>query len=52
MGVYWPEAVVGSSFNGSLYGLPRDMSNVILYYNKDMFDAAGVAYPDDTWTLG
>lgn len=22
----------------------------ILYYNKDIFDAAGEAYPDDTWT--
>jgi multiple sugar transport system substrate-binding protein len=25
------------------------MSTVGLYYNKKMFDAAGIAYPDDTW---
>jgi multiple sugar transport system substrate-binding protein len=50
LSIYWPQAISGSSFAGSLYGLPRDMSNVILYYNKDMFDAAGIAYPDDTWT--
>lgn len=26
------------------------MSNVILYYNKDLFDKAGVAYPTNDWT--
>ncbi len=31
------------------YGLPRDLNVVALYYNKAMFDAAGIAYPDDTW---
>lgn len=35
--------------DGHLYGLPRDMSTVGLYYNKTMFDAAGIAYPDTTW---
>lgn len=49
LSIFWPQAVAGSSFNGSLYGLPRDMSNVILYYNKDHFDAAGVEYPTDDW---
>jgi multiple sugar transport system substrate-binding protein len=32
------------------FGLPRDFQTIVLYYNKDMFDAAGVAYPNDTWT--
>ena len=32
------------------YGLPRDIQTIALFYNKDMFDAAGVAYPSDTWT--
>ena len=32
------------------FGLPRDLNVVALYYNKDMFDAAGLAYPDATWT--
>jgi multiple sugar transport system substrate-binding protein len=35
--------------DGHLYGLPRDMSTVGLYYNKTMFDAAGIPYPDATW---
>ncbi len=35
--------------DGHQYGLPRDMSTVGLYYNKKMFDAAGLPYPDATW---
>jgi multiple sugar transport system substrate-binding protein len=32
------------------FGLPRDFQTIVLYYNKDMFDAAGIKYPSDTWT--
>ena len=35
--------------DGHLYGLPRDLSTIALYYNKKMFDAAGITYPDATW---
>jgi multiple sugar transport system substrate-binding protein len=38
-----------TTLDGGQYGLPRDLNTVVLYYNKAMFDAAGVAYPDDTW---
>ncbi|MFR3289528.1 MAG: ABC transporter substrate-binding protein [Lachnospiraceae bacterium] len=36
-----------SAFNvgGKQYGLPGNFSNVVLVYNKDLFDQAGVAYP-------
>jgi multiple sugar transport system substrate-binding protein len=36
--------------NGALFGMPATYVGLVLYYNKDMFDAAGLAYPDDTWT--
>ncbi len=35
--------------DGHLYGLPRDLNTIALFYNKTMFDAAGIAYPDATW---
>ena len=35
--------------DGGQYGLPRDLNVIALYYNKKMFDAAGIPYPDDTW---
>ncbi len=31
------------------FGVPRDLNVVALYYNKKMFDAAGLTYPDETW---
>lgn len=39
------------SGNGQLLGLPNDINPGALYYNKDIFDMLGVAYPKDgmTW---
>lgn len=37
-------------FNGSYYGLPYRASVQMIFYNKDMFDEAGVQYPTDDWT--
>lgn len=33
-----------------LFGLPRDFQTIVLFYNKDMFDAGGVDYPTADWT--
>ncbi len=38
------------SFEGEYWGLPYDASVMIFYYNKTLFDQAGVAYPQDNWT--
>lgn len=47
---YYDELLRIFSYEGELYGFPRDNDTTILYYNKDMFDEAGVAYPDGTWS--
>lgn len=41
-----------NAFNvkGVQYGLPESFSNVVLIYNKDLFDQASVAYPTADWT--
>ena len=41
-----------SAFNvdGKQYGLPGNFSNVVLIYNKDLFDQAQVEYPTADWT--
>ncbi len=39
-----------SGSGGNLYGVPKDKDNGHLVYNKEMFDAAGVEYPNDDWT--
>jgi multiple sugar transport system substrate-binding protein len=38
-------------YDGKYYCLPLRTSIEAVYYNKDMFDAAGVPYPQDGWTL-
>ena len=38
------------SYEGAQYGIPRDFDTIALFYNKDIFDAAGVEYPTDAWT--
>jgi multiple sugar transport system substrate-binding protein len=34
----------------ALWGLPRDVSAFAIYYNKALFDEAGVDYPTADWT--
>ncbi|HAX72453.1 MAG TPA: sugar ABC transporter substrate-binding protein, partial [Firmicutes bacterium] len=38
------------TFDGNVYAIPKDIDTVGLWYNKTLFDAAGVSYPDETWT--
>jgi ABC-type glycerol-3-phosphate transport system substrate-binding protein len=47
---YWPGLLESAKYKGSVYGLPRDNEVNVLYYNKALFDKAGVKYPDETWT--
>ncbi len=35
--------------NGEIYGLPLSVDSLALYYNKDFFNAAGIAAPPQTW---
>lgn len=38
------------SSEGKIYAVPMSFSTCVLFYNKDLFDQAGVAYPTDEWT--
>ena len=38
------------TIDGKLYAIPKDTGTAALWYNKDLFDKAGVAYPTDDWT--
>jgi multiple sugar transport system substrate-binding protein len=38
------------SYNGKVYGIPKDFNTLGLVYNKDIFKAAGVAEPTNDWT--
>ena len=47
---FYPVTLEAYKLPDGYYGMPRDFQTVVLYYNKDMFDAAGVAYPTADWT--
>ncbi|MDD3927770.1 MAG: sugar ABC transporter substrate-binding protein, partial [bacterium] len=40
----------GGIKTGEVYGIPVTGSAEVLIYNKDLFDKAGLKYPDQTWT--
>ena len=48
-GVY-PQTLAAYKTPDGMYGLPRDFQTIVLFYNKDMFDAAKLAYPTADWT--
>ncbi|NLF29959.1 MAG: extracellular solute-binding protein [Planctomycetes bacterium] len=43
-------SVVDAAGKRRFYCLPGNLNTDGLYYNKTLFDRAGVAYPDETWT--
>lgn len=47
---YFPLALDGFTESGIQYGLPATFSDVVLIYNKALFDAAGLDYPTADWT--
>jgi multiple sugar transport system substrate-binding protein len=36
--------------DGKIYAIPRDIDSIALWYNKKVFDEAGVKYPTNSWT--
>lgn len=48
--IYLPGMLEPGQWNGAQYLLPKDYSPLAVYYNKKLFDAAGIAYPVDGWT--
>ncbi len=47
---YRPSLLEAYSTDGTSYALPSSFSTVVLFFNKDLFDAAGLDYPNSDWT--
>lgn len=47
---YYENLLAGNKYDGKLYAIPQEVSPFVIYYNKEMFDAAGVEYPKNNWT--
>jgi multiple sugar transport system substrate-binding protein len=48
--IFYPASLNAFQVNNFQFGVPETFSTVVLVYNKDLFDAAGVAYPTEEWT--
>lgn len=47
---YYQKVLNFYKYDGKIYGLPLDAAALAIFYNKNMFDAAGVPYPKKGWT--
>lgn len=45
-----PSLIDAFTYEGKTYGIPKDFNTLGMFYNKDLFDKAGLAYPTDDWT--
>lgn len=47
---FYPSTLEAGSWNGKLYAIPFSAPAPVLFYNKKLFDEAGLKYPDENWT--
>ena len=48
---FYPKATEALSRNGKIYGIPRDVSNLVIFYNKEIFDKNHLPYPNANTTI-
>jgi multiple sugar transport system substrate-binding protein len=47
---YYPQAINAFTYQGQLICIPQNVSSLVIYYNKELFDQAKVPYPAAGWT--
>ena len=47
---FYPQAMDAFRWHGVLTCVPQNLSSLVVYYNKDLFERAGVPRPSDEWT--
>ena len=46
----FPAMLATGMYNGKVYMIPRDYNHIVTFYNKVLFQKAGVAFPKNGWT--
>ncbi len=46
---FFPNLLQSFQYDGKQYGLPKDFSPYVLFYNEEMFEEAGLSGPPTTW---
>jgi multiple sugar transport system substrate-binding protein len=47
---FYPETIAPFVWEGQLMCIPQNLSSLVVYYNRDMFRAAGLGDPAPDWT--
>jgi multiple sugar transport system substrate-binding protein len=47
---FYREALAPFAWKGELQCIPQNLSSLVVYYNRDLFTAAGLPDPADDWT--
>jgi multiple sugar transport system substrate-binding protein len=47
---FYPITLESFTWEGEIMCIPQNISSLVVYYNRDLFNAAGVAEPADDWT--
>ena len=47
---FFPEAIDAFRYDGKVTCLAQNVSSLVVYYNRDLFEAAGLEEPPDGWT--
>ncbi len=48
---FYKKALKALTYNDKLYAIPRDVSTLVVYYNKEIFKKYNVALPNKYWTF-
>ena len=48
---FFDKSLEALSYKGTLYAIPRDVSNLVIYYNKDIFNKYNVPCPSAFWSF-
>lgn len=48
---FYQKSLDSLSWRGKIYAIPRDLSNIVIFYNKSLFKKYNVPYPSENWDL-
>ena len=48
---YYEQSLEAFTFNGTLQCMPQNISSLVVYYNTDLFDRAGIKPPRSGWSF-
>ena len=49
--IFFNKTLQALSFNGKVLAIPRDASNMVIFYNKSLFNKYKISYPTKDWTF-